>query len=152
MTTLPDLKARATAPPSSYKCIDGHTLSEQIGFIKPGPGLDLSKYAYMAAAVSGDCLSLRPGGAVFDGDSVLFRELRGWTSGEGLEQLRTYLGGLVVVSVKGQMMVKELDGVDAVRGVLRLRQYLPEGTRAYYFKDVWRLYVVDEVQQRPVFV
>jgi hypothetical protein len=125
MSISPHLKEQLGQSRSELKCIDGINLVQQEGIIRPGPGLDTRRYAYTAVPVSGNCLANRPAGAVCHGDVVLFRELKDWKRGCGRRELIDYTGGLLAVSVRGQMMLKELNLVDFDREILLLRQYLP---------------------------
>lgn len=154
MRTLPELKGKGDekiAPQS--KCIDGLNQAAYIGRIKSGPNLDTVRYSYMAASVTGQCLSSRPSGPVFDGDTILFRD----ADPEDVSRLQEYTGHLVAVAVevspgRAVFMVKELDGIDYHTRLLFLKQYEPLRVKAYRLEDILKLYIVDEVQREAKFI
>lgn len=122
------------------------------GFLVPNSGLDTSRYQYIACNVSGNCLSTRPNGPVFDGDKIIMRQLVNWRDPASEDCVTKHLGKLVAIVTNDQRIIKELTQVDLVTGFLWLWQYNPGHQSFVQFMDIRFLFLVDEVQYNAVIV
>ena len=125
---------------------------EPDGLLISNPALDHSRYKYMACPVSGDCLSNRPGGPVNEGDVVTFRELIRWHDMNSKDFIAWFVRRLVVVSIQGQLAIKQLGFVDYANKAFLLTQFNPYIQYVIKFSEVTALYLVEDVQRNPLII